>query len=144
KSGTTFVAFVVEANGGFGDESLQFIKKLIQAATRQQYVWAPSQVVHSIYRAIAVQLAIDNHRSRRRTCSGTRAAADRMITMAGGSSAGVCESVSLREECLNCLEEHPFLADPGFALVFVEVSSSPAKEQQQSQGVCAEACSFVT
>ena len=51
---------MVEANGGFGDESLQFIKKLIQAATRQQYVWAPSQVVHSIYRAIAVQLAIDN------------------------------------------------------------------------------------
>jgi hypothetical protein len=59
-SGATFVAFVVEANGGFGDEALVHIKDLIGAAQRQRYVWAPAQAVHSIYRAIATQLAIDN------------------------------------------------------------------------------------
>jgi hypothetical protein len=60
KSGATFVAFVVEANGGFGDEALQHVKEMIRAAQRQRYVWAPAQAVHSIYRAIATQLAIDN------------------------------------------------------------------------------------
>jgi hypothetical protein len=60
KSGATFVAFVVEANGGFGDEALKHLRLLIQAAQRQRYVWAPAQAVHSVYRAIAVQLAIDN------------------------------------------------------------------------------------
>ena len=51
---------MVEANGGFGDEALVHIKEMIAAAQRQRYVWAPAQAVHSIYRAIATQLAIDN------------------------------------------------------------------------------------
>src|SRR5438128_7976709 len=48
----TFVAFVVEANGSFGDEALQHIKLMIRAAQRQSYVWAPAQAVNTVYRAI--------------------------------------------------------------------------------------------
>ena len=59
-AGATFVAFVVEANGGFGDEALQHIKLMIRAAQRQSYVWAPAQAVNTVYRAIAARLAIDN------------------------------------------------------------------------------------
>jgi hypothetical protein len=61
KAGATFVAFVVESNGGFGDEALQHLKKMIQAAQRQSYVWAPAQAINTVYRAIAARLAIDNH-----------------------------------------------------------------------------------
>src|SRR3954451_20826686 len=36
KAGATFVAFVVESNGGFGDEALQHLKKMIQAVQRAE------------------------------------------------------------------------------------------------------------
>lgn len=58
--GAKFVAFAVETTGRLGTEALQFIRLLIQEAGRYKHVWAPKEVVHGIYRTVAIAVARGN------------------------------------------------------------------------------------
>ena len=60
KMGAKFFAFAVESTGRLGDDALAFIKLLIQEGARYKHVWAPKEVVHGIYRAVAVAVARGN------------------------------------------------------------------------------------
>ena len=58
--GATCVAFAVESSGGFGAEALKFAKELIALGAKVKNVWAPHEVVHGIYRSIAIAVANGN------------------------------------------------------------------------------------
>jgi hypothetical protein len=60
KMGARFFAFAVESTGRLGDDAMAFIKLLISEGARYKHVWAPREVVHGIYRAVAVAIARGN------------------------------------------------------------------------------------
>src|ERR1700691_2394289 len=58
--GAKFFAFAVTTNGGLGEEALQFIRHIIKEGARFKHVWAPKEVVHGIYRTVAIAIARGN------------------------------------------------------------------------------------
>ena len=59
KMGATFFAFAVETTGRLG-QALAFIRLIIQEAARYKSVWAPKEVVHGIYRSVAMAVVRGN------------------------------------------------------------------------------------
>jgi hypothetical protein len=55
-----FIAFAVEAHGGFGDEALEFIQEIIRTGSKIKQAWQPQQFVQGIYRSIAAAVARGN------------------------------------------------------------------------------------
>ena len=60
KMGATFFAFAVETTGRLGQQALAFIRLIIQEAARYKSVWAPKEVVHGIYRSVAMAVVRGN------------------------------------------------------------------------------------
>jgi hypothetical protein len=58
--GASFFAFAVETTGRLGQQALAFIRLIIQEAARYKSVWAPKEVVHGIYRSVAMAVARGN------------------------------------------------------------------------------------
>jgi hypothetical protein len=56
----TFVPFAVETTGGMGPAALKFIQEMIAFAAKIKNVWVPREVVHGIYRSVAVAVANGN------------------------------------------------------------------------------------
>src|SRR3954469_16028632 len=61
KMGATFFAFAVETTGRLGQQALAFIRLIIQEAARYKSVWAPKEVVHGIYRSVAMAVGRGNN-----------------------------------------------------------------------------------
>ena len=60
-TGITLVPFVVETTGRLGTEAKKFLnKELIAEAASYRVVWAPKQVVYSIYREITMAVVKGN------------------------------------------------------------------------------------
>ena len=55
-----FVAFAAETTGRLSSQALDFIKRLIQQGAKHKNVWAPREVVHGIYRTVAIAIARGN------------------------------------------------------------------------------------
>ena len=60
--GATLVAFAVESTGGLGAEAQKFVKSIIALSARVRAVWAPHDVVHGLYRTVAIGVARGNAR----------------------------------------------------------------------------------
>ena len=58
--GAKFFAFAVETTGRLGNDALAFIRHLIQEGARFKHLWAPKEVVHGIYRTVAIAIARGN------------------------------------------------------------------------------------
>jgi len=55
-----FVAFAVETTGRLGKEASEFIRSFIQEGAKFKNVWAPKEIVHGIYRTVAIAIARGN------------------------------------------------------------------------------------
>ena len=55
-----FVAFAVETTGRLGKEAMAFIRSFIQEGAKFKNVWAPREIVHGIYRTVAIAIARGN------------------------------------------------------------------------------------
>src|SRR5256885_1184956 len=60
KMGASFFAFAFEVPGRLGQQALAFIRLIIQEAARYKSVWAPKEVVHGIYRSVAMAVVRGN------------------------------------------------------------------------------------
>jgi hypothetical protein len=58
--GAKFFAFAVESTGRLGNDALAFIRHIIQEGARFKHIWAPKEIVHGIYRTVAIAIARGN------------------------------------------------------------------------------------